>query len=74
MVSPFATASPSRETVFSIPGLGTYMITAIKSRDYPAIQGAVILVSIAFSVVMLLVDLLYAAVDPRIRAQFKNGG
>ena len=62
------------ETVFTIPGLGTYMITAIKSRDYPAIQGAVILVSIAFSVVMLLVDLLYAAIDPRIRAQFKNGG
>lgn len=62
------------ETVFTIPGLGTYMITAIKSRDYPAIQGAVILVSIAFSIVMLLVDLLYAAVDPRIRAQFKNGG
>ncbi len=62
------------ETVFTIPGLGTYMVTAIKARDYPAIQGAVILVSIAFSVVMLLVDLLYAAVDPRIRAQFKNGG
>lgn len=62
------------ETVFTIPGLGTYMVTAIKSRDYPAIQGAVIMVSIAFSVVMLLVDLLYAAVDPRIRAQFKNGG
>lgn len=62
------------ETVFTIPGLGTYMVTAIKSRDYPAIQGAVIMVSIAFSVVMLLVDLLYAAVDPRIRAQFSNGG
>lgn len=62
------------ETVFTIPGLGTYMVTAIKSRDYPAIQGAVIMVSIAFSVVMLLVDLLYAAVDPRIRAQFKDGG
>lgn len=62
------------ETVFSIPGLGTYMVTAIKSRDYPAIQGAVIMVSIAFSIVMLLVDLLYAAVDPRIRDQFKKGG
>ena len=62
------------ETVFTIPGLGTYMVTAIKSRDYPAIQGAVIMVSIAFSIVMLLVDLLYAAVDPRIRAQFSNGG
>lgn len=62
------------ETVFTIPGLGTYMVTAIKSRDYPAIQGAVIMVSIAFSVVMLLVDLLYAAIDPRIRAQFGKGG
>ena len=62
------------ETVFTIPGLGTYMVTAIKSRDYPAIQGAVIMVSIAFSIVMLLVDLLYAAVDPRIRAQFSKGG
>lgn len=62
------------ETVFTIPGLGTYMVTAIKSRDYPAIQGAVIMVSIAFSIVMLLVDLLYAAVDPRIKSQFKNGG
>ena len=62
------------ETVFTIPGLGTYMVTAIQSRDYPAIQGAVIMVSIAFSVVMLLVDLLYALVDPRIRAQFSNGG
>lgn len=62
------------ETVFSIPGLGTYMVTAIKSRDYPAIQGSVIFVAIAFSLVMLLVDILYAVVDPRIRAQFSNGG
>lgn len=62
------------ETVFSIPGLGTYMVTAIKSRDYPAIQGSVIIVAIAFSLVMLLVDILYAVVDPRIRAQFSKGG
>ena len=62
------------ETVFSIPGLGTYMVTAIKSRDYPAIQGAVIFVAVAFGIVMLLVDLLYAVIDPRIRAQFSNGG
>lgn len=62
------------ETVFSIPGLGTYMVTAIKSRDYPAIQGSVIFVAITFSLVMLLVDILYAAVDPRIRAQFSKGG
>lgn len=62
------------ETVFSIPGLGTYMVTAIKSRDYPAIQGAVIFVAVAFGFVMLAVDILYAVIDPRIRAQFSNGG
>lgn len=58
------------ETVFSIPGLGTYMVTGINTRDYPAIQGAVIMLSITFGVVMLLVDLLYAFIDPRIRNQY----
>lgn len=62
------------ETVFSIPGLGTYMITAIKSRDYPCIQGSVIFIAVIFSLVMLMVDILYAWVDPRIRAQFSKGG
>jgi len=62
------------ETVFSIPGLGTYMVTAIKSRDYPCIQSAVIFISVVFSLVMLLVDILYAWVNPRIRAQFSDGG
>jgi peptide/nickel transport system permease protein len=62
------------ETVFSIPGLGSYMVTSIQSRDYPAIQGAVIFVAIAFSLVMLAVDIIYAAIDPRIREQFSNGG
>ena len=60
------------ETVFAIPGLGTYMVTAINNRDYPAIQGAVICVAITFSVVMLLVDLIYAFIDPRIRAQYQG--
>ena len=60
------------ETVFAIPGLGTYMVTAIGNRDYPAIQGAVICVSITFSIVMLIVDLLYAFIDPRIRAQYQG--
>jgi len=60
------------ETVFSIPGLGTYMMTAISSRDYPAIQGAVIYVAIIFGLVMLVVDLLYAFIDPRIKAQYSG--
>ncbi len=60
------------ETVFSIPGLGTYMVSAIGNRDYPAIQGAVVFLSIVFGLAMLLVDLIYAFVDPRIKSQYKN--
>lgn len=62
------------ETVFSIPGLGSYMVTSIKSRDYPAIQGSVIFVAAVFGIVMLVVDILYTIVDPRIRADFSKGG
>lgn len=62
------------ETVFSIPGLGSYMVTSIKSRDYPAIQGSVIFVAAVFGIVMLVVDILYTVVDPRIRADFSKGG
>lgn len=58
------------ENVFSIPGLGAYMVSAINNRDYPAIEGSVIFVAIAFGIVMLLVDLLYAVIDPRIKAQY----
>lgn len=61
------------ETVFSIPGLGSYMVSAIKTRDYPAIQGAVIFVAVVFGTIMLLVDIIYAVIDPRIRAQYKKG-
>jgi len=60
------------ETVFSIPGVGYYMVSAINKRDYPVIRGSVIVLAVAFSLVMLLVDLMYAAVDPRIKSQYKN--
>lgn len=60
------------ETIFSIPGLGSYMITAIQKRDYPAVQGSVLVISIVFSLIMLLIDLLYAFIDPRIKAQYKS--
>ncbi len=62
------------ENVFSIPGVGTYMTQAISNRDYPIIEGTVIMLAIAFSIIMLLVDLLYAFVDPRIKAQYENQG
>lgn len=60
------------ETIFAIPGVGTYMIGAVNSRDYPVVQGGVIFLAIAFSVCMLIVDLVYAAVDPRIKAQYEG--
>ena len=62
------------EIIFGIPGIGSYMVTAIKGRDYPAIEGSVVLVAVAFGIVMLLVDIIYAFIDPRIRAQYKKGG
>jgi len=58
------------ETVFAIPGIGTYMMNAINNRDYPVIEGSVIILAIVFSLIMLSVDLIYAFVDPRIKGQF----
>ena len=60
------------EQVFSLPGIGNYMILAINNRDYPAVQGSVIFCAVTFSVIMLCVDLLYAAIDPRIKAQYSG--
>lgn len=55
------------ETVFGWPGLGQLMINAIASRDYPVLQGAVLLFAIGIVFVNLLVDLLYGFIDPRVR-------
>ena len=59
------------EQVFAIPGLGKYMVDAIKANNYPAVQGGVLYMAFCASVVNLIVDLLYAIVDPRIKATFK---
>jgi len=56
------------EVVFAWPGLGRLVYDAVAARDYPLIQGAVLLVAVMFIVVNLIVDVLYAVVDPRIRA------
>ncbi|HAU5566150.1 TPA: dipeptide ABC transporter permease DppB [Serratia fonticola] len=55
------------ETIFSWPGLGRWLIEALQRRDYPVVQGGVLLVAILIIVVNLLVDLLYGVVNPRIR-------
>jgi ABC-type dipeptide/oligopeptide/nickel transport system permease component len=54
------------ETIFGLPGVGSLSIQAITSRDYPMIQATVLLVAVAFIFVNLLVDVIYAFVDPRI--------
>jgi peptide/nickel transport system permease protein/oligopeptide transport system permease protein len=55
------------EFVFSWPGVGRLLVDSIFARDYPVVQGVVLMLAVAFIVVNLLVDLLYAYVDPRIR-------
>ena len=60
------------ETIFSMPGLGTLLMSSINGRDYPAIMGIVFVLSMSVCVINLLVDLVYAAVDPRIKAQFAS--
>jgi peptide/nickel transport system permease protein len=57
------------ETVFNIPGLGRLIISAVLRRDYPVIQGVVLLIALAYTLVNLAVDLAYLALDPRIRYQ-----
>jgi peptide/nickel transport system permease protein len=55
------------ETVFAWPGLGSLLVEAIQGRDYPVVQGCVLLISLAYVLVNTFTDLVYAWVDPRIR-------
>jgi len=55
------------ETVFAWPGVGTLMVQGILARDFPLVQGCVLVVALSFVVINLVVDLLYAWLDPRIR-------
>ncbi len=55
------------EIVFSWPGLGQLALQSVQARDYPVLQGAILLFAVVFLVINLVVDLLYTAIDPRIR-------
>lgn len=55
------------ETVFNIPGVGRLIISAVLRRDYPVVQGVVLLIAVTYTVINLLVDLAYLVIDPRIR-------
>ena len=67
------------ESVFSFPGVGSYMLTGIQMRDYPIVRSCVLIIALFSAFIMLLVDLFYAFLDPRIKAQYvqssvKKGG
>jgi peptide/nickel transport system permease protein len=55
------------ETVFAFPGIGTWLLDAIRSRNYPVLQGGILFIALVFVLVNLLVDLSYAVLNPRIR-------
>ena len=58
------------ESVFSLPGLGSLVILSIKSKDTPMVTASVVLIAFFFAIIMLLVDVAYALIDPRIRAKY----
>ncbi|NLP38069.1 MAG: ABC transporter permease [Firmicutes bacterium] len=62
------------EIIYSIPGLGQYIMTGLINRDYPVIQSGILIVSALFAVIILIVDVIFALVDPRIRLQYTGKG
>jgi len=60
------------ETIFGLPGMGMYMMTGITARDYPVINGTVLIISFIICVINIIVDICYAFIDPRIRAQYQS--
>jgi len=60
------------ETIFTIPGIGSYMMTSITNKDYPVVQGTVIVLSLMVCVINLLIDIAYGFADPRIRLGYSS--
>ena len=60
------------ETIFSIHGLGNLILTAIRTKDVTLITGCAVFLAVAFMTVLLLVDILYAYIDPRIRMRYSK--
>lgn len=70
--SKIVAGTPVIESVFSVPGVGLYLLTSINSRDYPVVRICVIFFAFFTALSMLLVDLAYAFVDPRIKARYSG--
>ena len=65
------------ETIFALPGIGQYMVTAIRAKDDPVVLTGTLFLAALFCLIVLLLDIIYALIDPRIRARFiktKKGG
>ena len=58
------------ESVFSLPGLGTLIVDAIRMKDIPLVMASVIFLAVLFCLILLLMDLFYAFIDPRVKAQY----
>ena len=58
------------ESVFSMPGLGSYLITSVRLLDVPSVLGVSVVLASLFSAVMLVVDLCYSFIDPRVKARY----
>ena len=58
------------ESIFGWPGMGRFALTAIMKRDFPAIQGSVLFMAVLFVVINIIVDIIYATLDPRVRERF----
>ena len=62
------------ETLFGIPGLGTYIVNGINQRDLPVVMAGIITFTVLFSLIILLIDVMYAFIDPRIKAKYAATG
>jgi peptide/nickel transport system permease protein len=60
------------ETVFTMPGLGLLTLDAIRMKDVPQVMAAVIFLAAVFCVIMMIVDIILAFVDPRVKARYMN--
>jgi peptide/nickel transport system permease protein len=61
------------ETLFGMPGLGTLIVNGINTRDLPIVMAGIIVFTILFSLIILLVDVMYAFIDPRVKARYTSG-
>lgn len=62
------------ESIFGMPGIGQYLVSAINNRNYPAVLGGVVLLAFVYTIINLIVDVLYTVVDPRLKIEMTGSG